>query len=357
MELSKDMPNPKFANHNYIENNSIHGSKNDDPKKQIRDENKIFETAKEVAILSEEEKNKINNKEKIDEIKGNTNNIIQLPSKNEEKPLETNNSINSSLNPKEEEKNKEKDNDKKEEEQISNKENNSNDFAFQKVNNNIKLEESKNVEVNSSYKIYPKDFTGLNMNYKNNYIKYQNKFPNQSNNSSFNIIYFNPITFSCSIDTYSMKKSKLKPMQKEQQFFEKIIKIADISNVNEFWEVFQHLKKPNQCPTGSDYHVFKKGIFPMWEDKLNMDGGKLSILLTKKYANVIWEEVIFNFTRGFLPYYDYINGIIISMRPKFMVLSFWIKCSNNSIVEKIRNALSGLLQTPSSNCMDFIPFH
>ena len=169
--------------------------------------------------------------------------------------------------------------------------------------------------------------------------------------------HFNPITFSCSLNTHSVKKSKSKPIQKEQEFFEKIIKIADVSNINEFWEVFQHLKKPNQCPTGSDYHIFKKGIFPMWEDKLNMDGGKLSVLLTIKYANVIWEEVAFNFSQGLLPYYDYINGIVISMRPKFMVLSFWIKCGNNSLVEKIRNALSGLLQTPSPNCIDFIPFH
>ena len=278
-----------------------------------------------------------------DEAKENLNNIISLSSQKEEKPIENSNSAISSLIPKEEEKVKEKDNNK-------------NEFTFPIVNNpNTKLEESKNVEVNSSYKIYPNNFNVFNS--KNNNIQYQNQFQNQSNYSTFNITYFNPITFSCSMDTYTMKKSKLKPIQKEQQFFEKIIKIADVSNINEFWEVFQHLKKPNQCPIGSDYHVFKKGIFPMWEDKLNMDGGKLSVLLTKKYANVIWEEVIFNFSRGLLPYYDYINGIIISMRSKYMVLSFWIKCNNNSMVEKIRNALSGLLQTPSSNCIDFIPFH
>ena len=154
-----------------------------------------------------------------------------------------------------------------------------------------------------------------------------------------------------------VRKSKIKPIEKEEEFLEKIIKIGDVSNISEFWEVFQHLKKPNQCPVGSDYHVFKKGIVPMWEDKLNKDGGKLSLLLTWKYVNVIWEETTFNFAKGLLPYYDYINGIVISMRPKFFALSFWIKCGNNSMVEKIRNALTGLLQAPSTNCFDFIPFN
>ena len=95
----------------------------------------------------------------------------------------------------------------------------------------------------------------------------------------------------------------------------------------------------------------------MWEDKSNKDGGKLSVLLTWKYSNVIWEEVTFNFAKGLLPYYDYINGIVISVRPRFLALSFWIKCRNTPMVEKIRNAVSGLMQAPSSNCFDFIPFH
>ena len=164
------------------------------------------------------------------------------------------------------------------------------------------------------------------------------------------------MSFSCSIDTHKKSKTKGKSLE-EKEFFEKIIKIADVSNVTEFWEVFQHLKKPNQCPIGTDYHVFKKGIIPMWEDENNKTGGKLSVLLTWKYANVIWEEVTFNFAKGLLPHFEYINGIVISMRAKFVVLSFWIKTNNNTIVEKIRNAMSVMIQAPSTNCIDFIQFN
>ena len=55
--------------------------------------------------------------------------------------------------------------------------------------------------------------------------------------------------------------------------------------------------------------------------------------------------------------YENINGIVISMRAKFIVLSFWVKIKTTHLVEKIRYALSSMLQTPSTNCIDFIAFN
>ena len=176
-------------------------------------------------------------------------------------------------------------------------------------------------------------------------------------NQKFSLSYFVPVTFSCSVNDHNEGKHKGKYIQDEKEFFSKIIKISDVSNMDEFWKVFQHMKKPNQCPVGTEYHLFKKGIVPMWEDDMNKEGGKLTVLLTLNYSNLIWEEVAFNFCKGFLPYYSYINGIVISARQKFSILSFWIKTKNNHTVEKIRYALGNMLQTPSSNCFDFIAFN
>ena len=371
MENSTDSPNAKVIDTQQTNESKEDTKKESKPDETTKEEEKILtsktETKEEISNVVEEEKKKENsNNHFINTIKNSINNIISLSSKKEEKnekPKENNsskesiNNTDSNSNIKEDENGKEK-----EKEKVSTKENNVNDYVFPIPNNsNPKLEESKNSEPISSNKISQNNFRSLNLKIPENLIPktkdFQSQNQTQYHQSFFNMTYFTQITFSCSLNTHSVKKSKSKPIQKEQEFFEKIIKIADVSNIGEFWEVFQHLKKPSQCPVGSDYHIFKKGIFPMWEDKLNMDGGKLSVLLTNKYANVIWEEVTFNFSKGLLPYYDYINGIVISMRPKFVVLSFWIKCGNNTMVEKIRTALSGLLQTPSSNCIDFIPFH
>ena len=96
----------------------------------------------------------------------------------------------------------------------------------------------------------------------------------------------------------------------------------------------------------------------MWEDKANKQGGKLNVLINLKYSSIIWEEVIFNFAKGMLPYFDYINGIILSKRPKFVAISFWIKSyyNNYKMVEKLRTSFSNLLKTPSNNFFYFIPF-
>ena len=343
-----------------IDIKNLNNTKNEPIKEETKNEKPINQTPKKSANLDEE----------IDKLKNKFVNLFSVSpkSKKEKKPKE-----NIHLKEKENEKkstspkNEENNNiiskiNEEEKQQDSHKEKNKEDYIFPIPNNTSKLEESKNSDISYIfYRIPQNNFSSLNMIIPENLMPKNNNFQAQNHNrqnfQNYNMSYFNPITFTCSLNTHSVRKYKMKPIEKEEEFLEKIIKIADVSNVNEFWEVFQHLKKPNQCPVGSDYHVFKKGIVPMWEDKLNKDGGKLSVLLTWKYANVIWEEVTFNFAKGLLPYYNYINGIVISVRPKFMALSFWIKCNNNIMVEKIRNALSGLLQAPSNNCFDFIPFH
>ena len=46
-----------------------------------------------------------------------------------------------------------------------------------------------------------------------------------------NLIHFIPVTFSCSSDTNRVGKSRIKYVQKEKEFFEKIIKIGDVTNI------------------------------------------------------------------------------------------------------------------------------
>lgn len=94
----------------------------------------------------------------------------------------------------------------------------------------------------------------------------------------------------------------------------------------------------------------------MWEDQLNKNWGKLSILLNRNIVNLIWEETSLNFVKGYLPYYEFINGIIISVRPKFFILSFWIKYQNYSMIIRIKYALSQLFNAKTTSNFKYIPF-
>jgi len=52
------------------------------------------------------------------------------------------------------------------------------------------------------------------------------------------------------------------------------------------------MKKPDNCKSGVEFHLFKHPIKPMWEDEANKHGGKLTIHLQKDNANLIWEELV-----------------------------------------------------------------
>lgn len=42
--------------------------------------------------------------------------------------------------------------------------------------------------------------------------------------------------------------------------------ITQVATVEEFWRTYDYLKRPNELPTTTDYHFFRSGIKPTWED-------------------------------------------------------------------------------------------
>lgn len=49
---------------------------------------------------------------------------------------------------------------------------------------------------------------------------------------------------------------------------------ADFNTAEDFWAIYQYLKRPNQLSTGTTLHLFVKGVSPMWEDEANKNGGR-----------------------------------------------------------------------------------
>ena len=50
--------------------------------------------------------------------------------------------------------------------------------------------------------------------------------------------------------------------------------IASFKTVQEFWSVYQHIKRPNELEQGTQINMFVKGIQPAWEDVQNAKGGR-----------------------------------------------------------------------------------
>ena len=135
----------------------------------------------------------------------------------------------------------------------------------------------------------------------------------------------------------------------KKEYENQVKKIAEFDTIEDFWSIFQHLRKPDSCRPGIEFQMFKNPIMPMWEDEYNKNGGKFSIKLRKDYTTIIWEEMIFALIGGVLPkeIKNELNGIVVSSRKEFNVLQIWFRNYNSNITGDIEQCIRDLLQIPN----------
>ena len=157
----------------------------------------------------------------------------------------------------------------------------------------------------------------------------------------------NKFSFLYRIDDNSQNQSQKQVMEKEK-YESQVKKIAEFDTIEEFWGIFQHLRKPDSCRPGIEYFMFKEPIKPMWEDENNKNGGRFSIKLKHGYTTIIWEEMIFALIGGILPkeMKDEINGIVVTSRKEFNTLQIWFKNYDDKITEDLEQCIRDLLVIP-----------
>lgn len=137
-----------------------------------------------------------------------------------------------------------------------------------------------------------------------------------------------------------------------------IKRIATVKTVEEFWSTYDYLTRPNDLPTTTDYHFFRDGIKPTWEDPHNSRGGKWIVRLRKGLASRYWEEVVLaligsQFTG--IPDGE-VCGAVVSIRYSEDIVSVWNKTANDrEITDRLRDGLKRILQLPSFVHMEYKP--
>ena len=157
----------------------------------------------------------------------------------------------------------------------------------------------------------------------------------------------NKFSFLYRIDDNTQNPNQKQVMEKEK-YESQVKKIAEFDTIEEFWGIFQHLRKPDSCRPGIEYFMFKEPIKPMWEDENNKNGGRFSIKLKHGYTTIIWEEMIFALIGGILPkeMKDEINGIVVTSRKEFNTLQIWFKNYDDKITEDLEQCIRDLLVIP-----------
>lgn len=129
------------------------------------------------------------------------------------------------------------------------------------------------------------------------------------------------------------------PISKSNGFveYEKTLHpMAEFGTIEEFFSVYQHLKRPSTLPLVSDYHIFKKGIRPVWEDEENKKGGKWIVRLKKGVSDRYWEELVLAIVGDqFAEASEEVCGAVLSVRNGEDILSIWTRNDGGRVL-KIR---------------------
>ena len=129
------------------------------------------------------------------------------------------------------------------------------------------------------------------------------------------------------------------PTSKYSDYEKSTIALVSFGTVEAFWTAYSHLKRPSALPSVSDYHIFKKGIRPVWEDEENKRGGKWIMRFKKGVADRYWEELLLAIVGDqFAEAGEEVCGAVLSVRSGEDVLSVWTRIDGGRNI-KIRYAL------------------
>jgi translation initiation factor 4E len=122
--------------------------------------------------------------------------------------------------------------------------------------------------------------------------------------------------------------------------------MAMVGTAEEFFAVYQHMKRPSTLPLVSDYHLFKKGIRPVWEDDENKRGGKWIVRLKKGVSDRYWEDLVLAIVGDqFAEASDEVCGAVLSVRNGEDILSIWTRNDGGRVL-KIRETMKRILSFP-----------
>lgn len=130
--------------------------------------------------------------------------------------------------------------------------------------------------------------------------------------------------------------------------------IGTFNSVESFWTLYSYLVRPSELSSYSDFHLFKDGIKPMWEDEANKEGGKWIVRLKKGLASRFWENLILAILGEQFMVGDEICGAVVSIRVHEDIISVWNRtASDQGTTVRIRDTLRRILNLPLNTIMEY----
>lgn len=140
---------------------------------------------------------------------------------------------------------------------------------------------------------------------------------------------------------------------------ENLKKCGTFQTVESFWSIFNNLTPASHLPLNSNYHIFREGVEPMWEDPMNNQGGKFVLTIPKKDSKsgkceewwlftvlaVIGESMDLN---G-----DEVCGAVVSIRKNQDRIALWLKSADREICIKVGERWKKALELTNKTVLKF----
>ncbi|KAJ8530662.1 hypothetical protein K7X08_023543 [Anisodus acutangulus] len=111
-------------------------------------------------------------------------------------------------------------------------------------------------------------------------------------------------------------------------------KAYTFETIEEFWSLYDQIFKPSKLTVNADFHLFKDGIEPKWEDPECAYGGKWTAMSSRK-ANLetMWLETLMALVGEQFDESEDICGVVASVRRSQDKLSLWTKTAANEAAQ------------------------
>lgn len=152
-----------------------------------------------------------------------------------------------------------------------------------------------------------------------------------------------------------------KPQVNRNENWHDLLKpVITFSSVEEFWGIYNSIPPANQLPMKSDYHLFKEGIKPEWEDEKNAKGGRWQYAFTnRREVSTVINEL---WLRGLLSVIgetieddeDEVNGIVLNVRKQAVRIGIWTKDCDEVKLKTVGERLRKVLRLAEDQKIDFM---
>ncbi|TIB78288.1 hypothetical protein E3Q23_00831 [Wallemia mellicola] len=127
--------------------------------------------------------------------------------------------------------------------------------------------------------------------------------------------------------------------------------IQEMKTVEDFCRVWNWCKPPSKLERHSNYHFFKDGIKPLWEDPANSHGGKWVIIVRNSHwlLDRCWSWLVMGLVGEEIDDDDLITGAVVSTRPRGDRIQVWTRQTKVEECNEIARKLIKILEIGNDN--------